>query len=256
MTRLVLARSSSPRLPWMLMMAILSAPAAVAQERQALETIAAGKGAHPIRGAKLRPDGTQIVFAQSFDRKCRLSPESLPYPSLAGTVSGNIRLDVSTMSCPPIAAPPTVDCRWWIEPAPIHDSSCRELAALEPLQGSGLDLEMPPQTGIYELALSCRFRRSGTVTRETFRLFVTYSKPLISVTPAAADWYERASCWGAGFDRQSDENRVVEAAFQRRARLRQLVLQPSAGQSQTAPSVRPPAGGHPEKEHTFRQPRW
>ncbi|HSF18779.1 MAG TPA: hypothetical protein VLK65_24860 [Vicinamibacteria bacterium] len=204
------------------LLGITGGAASAESQGYVVQRIAVSKGANDVSGVR---DG--IVLSRPFNSRCErvdrvpgvTRSEAFPVSGVAG---GELVLEVAVASCP--SGPedsPRSTCSWTIETDLPSDPSCRSFD-LDRIEGEGqfdgergeVVLRLPQKTGIYALTLACDVESSdGTTTHESIkrRLYTTLREPLFLVSPPQVDWYERAACWGGGFEADAAESDVLES---------------------------------------------
>lgn len=201
--------------PATLALLALSPAALAAQERYALGRVVV-EGGLPVADVR-----EHVLMSRTFDDACRTVPMRLQphHAALAGTLSSTVELAVSVFGCR-TSAEPEVECSWKIARSPWQDASCRAAAGGASSGAASwrgwratMALDLPAETGVYDLALSCRITGSGTTDDDGMvrQVYVTYASPLAAFSPPQTSWYEKAACWGAGLTAESPEADVLRA---------------------------------------------
>ena len=203
----------------LLLLSLWVVPSSVlAQSKYAIGDINVSKG-HPIAGVG-------SILVQSFDTSCNLVPDPTQGEEtpLAGSISGNIELELEILSCPgwlekPEEAPP-LTCSQRIDDGPAQQIRMTVFSRAIGAVTYRAFVVVPESVGIYKLTLDCSIGPTGddeAERRQTIhrRLFATYGEPLVSVSPPEIAWYERAASWGEGIGSTNTERDVMSQLLDR-----------------------------------------
>ena len=160
--------------------------------------------------------GVDAIFRQRFNTRCYLTPATSvgrDFP-ISGSISSRIKLAVSVIGCNVESADspaPSVTCSRRVGSGPREEVAATFGSHEDASWTYVLPLDVPDKIGIYEVELDCSI--DGVETEnpalvET-RLFATYAKPLLVVSPPEIAWYERAAAWAEGIGK-GDEVGLVE----------------------------------------------
>ncbi len=225
-----------------LLLALAALPAA-AEQQYAVTRIKVAGGGNPVAGVE---DG--VLFSQSFDSDCQLIAGETG--TFSAALKSSVDLEVTVAGCPRAPMRPDVDCAWVVQKKKQFDSSCRQFEN-PPRFGQKkwrgrkgkLTVASPIATGEYELLLGCRIEDQPAtlaeapaaedqaldeITEETAAtdlrkallslpvhttFYVTFGKPSEVFSPPEVDWYERATCWGAGLHPRNTEADALAAVL-------------------------------------------